>query len=191
MAETTELTRTIEGALVPQPGTYVLDVAHTVVGFVVRHLMVSKVRGTFQDFAGSITVDEDPARSGVEATIEVASVHTRDPQRDAHLRSGDFFEAERYPTMTFSSTGVRRSGDHWSVDGNLTIRDVTRPVTLELEFNGAIADPYGGTRIGFSAHTEIDREDYGMTFNTVLESGGVAVSKRVQIELEVEAVLQA
>ncbi|MCU1494782.1 MAG: polyisoprenoid-binding protein [Acidimicrobiaceae bacterium] len=191
MADAAELTRTVDGATIPHPGVYTLDKAHSSVGFVVRHMMVSKVRGLFNDFEGTITVAEDPAQSGVEATVQIATVDTRDEQRDGHLKSADFFEVEKFPTMTFTSTKVvPDGGDDWKVQGDLTIHGVTRPVVLDVEFNGASGDPYGGKRIGFSATTEIDREDFGMTFNMALETGGVVVSKNVKIEIEAEAVLQ-
>jgi polyisoprenoid-binding protein YceI len=187
-----ELTRTHNGAVIPHPGVYTLDKAHTSVGFVVRHLMVSKVRGSFEEFEGTITVAEDPAASSVTTTIQVGSITTRDEQRDAHLKSADFLEFDKYPTITFVSTKVvPAGGPDWKVEGDLTIHGVTKPVTLDLEFNGASGDPWGGTRIGFSATTEIDRDDYDVSFNMALETGGVMVSKNVKIEIEAEAVLQA
>ncbi|MDA8032652.1 MAG: YceI family protein [Actinomycetota bacterium] len=191
MAETETLTRTLEGAPAPLPGTYHLDKAHSIVGFVVRHLMVSKVRGQFNDFDGEIVVGETLADSKVSVTIQVASIDTREEQRDGHLKSGDFFELETYPTITFVSTAVRPAGGDWKVDGNLTIKGSTRPVTLDVEFLGATGDPWGGKRIGFSARTEIDRDDYGMNFNAAVEGGGLVVGKRITIELEAEAVLSA
>lgn len=190
MAATALLTRTVNGTELPVPGVYTLDKAHTSIGFVVRHLMVSKVRGNFEDFEGTITVADEPEHSGVATTIQVATVDTRDETRDAHLRSADFFDAEQFPTMTFTSTRVVPAGGDWKVEGDLTIHGVTRPVVLDVEFNGAIADPYGGTRLGFSASTEIDREDFAMTFNMALETGGVLVSKNVKIEIEAEAIRQ-
>jgi polyisoprenoid-binding protein YceI len=192
MADTGALTRVVNGAAVPLPGVYKLDTAHSAVTFVVRHLMVSKVRGMFHEFDGTITVAEDPAASKVEATIQTASVDTREPQRDTHIKSPDFLDVEKWSTITFASTRVvPAGGDAWKVEGDLTIRDTTRPVVLDLEFNGASGDPYGGTRIGFSASTEIDREEFGITFNMALETGGVMLSKNVKIELEAEAILQA
>ncbi|MDA8290822.1 MAG: YceI family protein [Actinomycetota bacterium] len=187
-----ELTRTVNGSAVPAPGTYALDVAHSSVTFVARHLMVAKVRGSFHAFEGTITVAEDPTESSVSATVDVSSVDTRDEQRDGHLRSPDFFDAEKFPSMTFATSRVLPAGGaDWKVEGDLTIHGVTRPVVLDVEFNGATGDPYGGTRIGFSATTEIDREEFGMTFNMALETGGVMVSKVVRIEIEAEAILQA
>lgn len=191
-ADTKQLTRTIEGAELPVAGKYTLDQAHTTVGFVVRHLMVSKVRGGFTDFAGTIEIAENPAESHVEVTVQTASIDTRESQRDTHLRSGDFFEVERFPVLTFASTEVARYDDHWRMDGKLTIKDVSRPVSLEVEFNGASQDPWAGTtRVGFSAWTEINREDFGLTWNAALETGGVVVAQKVRIEIEAEAVLEA
>ncbi|HVC24961.1 MAG TPA: YceI family protein [Acidimicrobiales bacterium] len=192
MADTSGFTRNVDGALVPLPGVYTFDKAHSSVAFVVRHLMVSKVRGLFHEFEGAITVAAEPSQSAVTATVDVATVDTRDAQRDTHLRSPDFFDAESFPQMTFTSTRVLSAGgDAWKVEGDLAIHGVTRSVVLDVEFNGATGDPYGGTRVGFSASTEIDREDFGMTFNMALETGGVMVSKSVKIEIEVEAILQA
>jgi polyisoprenoid-binding protein YceI len=190
MTGTETLTRTLEGAPAPLPGRYKLDKAHTIVGFVVRHLMVSKVRGQFNEVEGEIVVVESLAGSSVKATIQVASIDTREPQRDAHLRSADFFELDAHPTIEFQSTAVRPAGGDWEVDGSLTIKGVTRPVTLEVEFAGATTDPWGGKRIGFSARTEIDRDDFGISFNAAVEGGGLVVSKRIVIEIEAEAVLE-
>ncbi|MHB1782977.1 MAG: YceI family protein [Acidimicrobiales bacterium] len=192
MADSTELVRNVAGVEVPLAGTYSLDKSHSTVGFVVRHLMVAKVRGSFGDFEGTITVGEEPSQSGVTATIQTATVDTHDEQRDGHLKSPDFFDAAQFPTMTFASTKVVPArGSDWKVEGDLTIRGVTKPVVLDVEFNGAGGDPYGGKRFGFSASTEIDRDEFGMTFNMALETGGVMVSKNVKIEIEGEAVLQA
>ncbi|HLX78389.1 MAG TPA: YceI family protein, partial [Acidimicrobiales bacterium] len=143
-----ELTRTVDGLVVPAPGIYDLDKAHSVIGFVARHLMVTKVRGTFGEFEGAITVAEDPAQSSVEVEIRTDSVTTGEPQRDAHLRSADFFEQEKFPTMTFKSTSVAPAGDgSWKITGDLTIRGVTKSVTLNTEYNGAVTDPWGGARL--------------------------------------------
>jgi polyisoprenoid-binding protein YceI len=187
---TAELTRVVGGETVPNPGTYALDKTHTIVAFVARHLMVTKMRGTFGEFEGTIVVAEDPTESSVQAIIRTDSVSTGEAQRDVHLRSGDFFEQDKYPTMTFSSTAVRPAADgKWRVSGDLSIKDVTRPVVLDLEFNGATSDPWGGVRLGFSAATDIDRTEFGVTWNTALDGGGVVVGNRVRIEIEAEAVL--
>lgn len=188
---TQTLTRAYQDTEIPEPGTYSIDVAHSQVGFVVKHMMVSKVRGRFGAFEGQVTVADDPADSSVEVTVDLASIDTRDPKRDEHLRSADFFTVEEHPTMTFRSTKVSHDrANRWIVDGDLTILGVTRPLQLEVEFEGAAKDPWGGTRIGFSAKGEVNREDYGMTFNSALETGGVLIGKRAAIEIEVEAVKQ-
>ena len=182
------LTRDYEGSEIPVPGTYDLDVAHTTVEFVARHLMISKVRGRFADFSGTITVGETPADSSVEVTIQAASIETSQSQRDEHLRSADFFDVEQFPTLTFRSTKVERSGKgRWAVTGDLTVRDVTKPVVLDVEFEGANATPWGTQAIGFSASAEVDREEWGLTWNQALETGGVLVGKKASIELAVEA----
>ena len=171
------------------PGTWTIDTAHSSVEFTVRHLMVSKVRGRFTRFAGSLVVAPDPLDSSVEVTVEMASVDTHDEGRDNHLRTNDFFDVEHFPTMHFRSTSVRPDGDDHVVVGELTIKDVTRTVELPLEFNGVSVDPWGGTRAGFSASLEINRKDYGVEFNAPIEGGGVLVGEKVKIDLEVEAIL--
>src|SRR5262249_37711307 len=151
--------------------------------FVVRHMMVSKVRGRFDTFSGTITTAEDPLQSTVTATVDLSSVNTGEPNRDNHIRSADFFEVESHPTMTFQSTGVRPDGDNFLLDGDLTIRGTTRPVTFNLEVNGFGPDGYGGTRVGFSASGEINRMDWGVSYNGPIPGGGVAVSEKVRITL--------
>ena len=183
-----ELTREYQGTAVPQPGTYSLDLAHSTVEFVAKHLMVSKVRGRFSEFSGTLAIGEKPEESHVEVTIQADSISTGNPDRDTHLRSPDFFDVESHPTLEFRSTNVEHVGDgNWKVNGELTIRGVTRPVVLNVEFNGAATTPWSTTAIGFAAWTEVDREDWGLTWNAALETGGVVVSKKVRIELEVEA----
>jgi polyisoprenoid-binding protein YceI len=188
--DTLVLTRTIQGHQVPEAGTYALDASHSHVGFSVRHVMVSKTKGRFGDVAGTITIGEDPFESSVEVEIQMASVDTRDETRDGHLRSADFFDVEQFPTMTYRSTKVSSDGNRWTVDGDLTVKGITRSVPLELEFEGGAKDPWGGTRIGFTARTELNREDFGLSWNQTLETGGVLVGKQVKIDLEVEAVRQ-
>lgn len=184
--------RTLEGIEVPAPGTWTIDPSHSTVGFSVRHLMVSKVRGRFGAFTGSIEIGERPEDSSVEVAIEAASIDTRDERRDAHLRSGDFLDAERHPALAFRSTGLRPTGGRrFHLDGALTIRGVTRPVTLEAELDAVGPDPWGGTRAGFTASTEIDREQWGLTWNQALETGGVLVGKQVRIEIEAQVVRAA
>jgi polyisoprenoid-binding protein YceI len=171
-------------------GTWAIDLAHSDVSFSVRHMMVSKVRGHFTRFEGDILVGEDQLASSVAAKIDVSSIDTRDEGRDNHLRSADFFDLEKYPTITYQSTGVRQDGDGFVVHGDLTLHGVTRPVDLQLEVNGVSPDPYGGTRAGFSATTEISRKDFGIDLQMPLDGGGVVVGDKIQISLEVEAVLQ-
>ena len=192
MTDSIVSTREFEGLQIPAAGTYQLDAAHKRVGFVVRHLMVSKVRGNFAEADATITIGEDPLQSSVTATITTASVQTGNVDRDNHLRTGDFFEAEKYPQITFRSTGIKsHSGAEFVLDGELTIKDVTKPVELVVEFEGATTSPYGQQLFGFSATTEIDREDWGLTYNMALESGGVMIGKKVKIEIEGEAIRQA
>jgi len=177
---------TIEGLT---PGTWNVDPSHSEVGFVVRHLMVSKVKGRFADVSGTITVAEDVLQSSVQASAKVASIDTREANRDAHLRSADFFDADNYPELTFRSTALRAKARDFEMDGDLTIKGVTRPVTFTLEFNGAAANPLaeGAATAGFSAETEINRKDFGLEWNVALESGGVLVGDKVKIVLEIEA----
>jgi polyisoprenoid-binding protein YceI len=181
--------RTYQGHDVPEPGTYAIDSSHSSVEFVGRHLGFAKVRGRFTKFEGSIEIADVPEQSSVEVTIDTASLDSSDTRRDEHLRSGDFFDVETYPRITFKSSAVRAVGDgRWDVDGHLTVRDISRPVTLNVDFEGGEADPWGGKRIGFSATNELDREDFGLTWNQVLESGGLLVGKKIKIDLGVEAV---
>jgi len=186
---TTEvLTRQHEGSEIPAPGVYDIDAKHTSVEFVVRHLMISKVRGRFDEVEGTITVAEVPEESSVAVTIGAASVRTGEDQRDAHLRSADFFDVETHPQWMFKSTKVEHTADQWKVTGDLTISGISKPVVLDVEFEGANATPWGTSALGFSASTEIDREQWGLTYNQVLETGGVMVGKKVRIELNVEGV---
>lgn len=173
----------------PAPGTYSIDPSHTHAGFAVRHFGLAKVRGQFDDVSGEVVIAEDPAASSVSATIATASFDSRDENRDTHVRSADFLDVENHPAITFRSTGVRAAGDGWVVEGELTIKGVTRRVELETEFEGAITDPYGMSRIAFSAETEVDRTDFGLDFDAKVETGGLVVGKQVRISLEVEAVV--
>jgi polyisoprenoid-binding protein YceI len=171
-------------------GTWKLDPVHSNVSFSVRHLMVSKVRGHFRTLDAEIVTGEDPLQSTVTASVDLTSIDTDNPDRDAHIRSADFFEVETYPTMTYRSTSVRQDGDSFVVDGELTLHGVTREVPLHLEINGFQAKtPFGDTRAGFSATAEIDRRDFGIVFNMPLEGGGVVVGERLQISIEIEAIL--
>ena len=170
--------------------TWTIDPAHTEVGFSVKHLMISTVRGRFADARGTIKLDgDDLTRASIDAEIATASIDTRQEQRDAHLRSADFFEVEKYPTITFRSTSVERvKNDRYRITGDLTIRDVTREVVLEGTDEGRGRDPWGGDRLGFSATTTIDRRDFGLTWNQALETGGVLVSNEIKIAIDLEAV---
>jgi polyisoprenoid-binding protein YceI len=171
-------------------GTWDIDASHSTVGFSVRHMMVSKVRGYFRDFSGELVTAEDPAQSSVTATIDLGSIDTRQEQRDAHIRSADFFDVDTHPQMTFRSTAVRTDGADWFVDGELSLKGNTKPVTLALELNGFGADAYGGYRAGFSAKTEINRNEFGVDIKMPMDGGGVVVSDKVTVELEIEAVLR-
>jgi polyisoprenoid-binding protein YceI len=172
-------------------GTWEIDPVHSEVGFVARHMMVSKVRGRFTSFSGELVLGEDPLQSSVTATIDLTSIQTGNEQRDQHIRSADFFEVDKYQTMTYRSTGVRPEGDHYVLEGELTLKDVTKPTELTLELNGFGPDPFGGTRAGFTATGEINRRDFGVNFSAPMETGGVVVSDKVTIQLEIEAVLKA
>ena len=172
----------------PEAGTWAIDPAHTRLGFVARHLMVSKVRGSFASFAGTIDVADDLTQSKVDVSIDTASVTTGAEDRDNHLRSGDFFDVENFPAMKFESTEIKDLGDgKYEVSGDLTIKDVTKPVTLDTTYLGIISDPWGNGKALLEASTKIDREEWGLTWNAPLETGGVLVSKEVTIELEVQA----
>jgi len=174
-------------------GTYNLDAAHTRIGFSARHAMVTKVRGAFNEFAGTAYIDEaNPASSHAELTIKAASIDTRNPDRDAHLRSNDFLAMDEYPEITFRSTAVEKlDGDHYAVSGDLTIRGTTKPVTVDFEFTGAVVDPWGNLRLGFEGSTTINRKDWGVNFNVALEAGGLLVSEKVTLEFEIAAVKAA
>jgi polyisoprenoid-binding protein YceI len=211
------------GMSIPDPGVYILDEAHKRLGFVAQHMMVSPVRGEFATGAATIVIGEDPLQTTISATIRSGSLNTHNPDRDVHLKSGDFLDVERYPTLEFRSTGVKwqggndaifywarlrqnklgrrapavdvpevaaRSAGRFVVTGDLTIKDVTQHVDLQVEFGGARRDPYGRDIFGFSASADIDRESYGLVWNVVLETGGVLVGKKVRIELAGEAIHQ-
>jgi len=174
-------------------GTYVLDAAHTRIGFVARHAMVTKVRGQFDEFEGSVVIDgTDFAKSHAQLTIQTASIDTRNAQRDAHLRSNDFLAPDDFPQITFVSTGVRVTGPT-SVDvtGDLTVRGVTKSVTVPFEFDGSATDPFGNLRVGFEGSVVINRKDFGVNWNAALEAGGVLVSEKVTLEFEISAIKAA
>ncbi len=174
-------------------GTYSIDPSHSSLGFIVRHAMITKVRGNFDDFAGAISLDVDnPASSTADLTVQMASIDTRNAQRDEHLRTNDFFDVPTFPTMTFKATGVSVVSEGvYDVTGDLTIKDVTKPVTVKWEFTGANTDAFGNERVGFEGSTTINRSDFGVTWNAPLETGGVLVSEKVTIELEISAIKDA
>ena len=173
-------------------GDYTLDVSHSRLGFVARHAMVTKVRGQFGAFTGTARIDEaNPSASQVDLSIDVASIETGSADRDGHLKSGDFFDAETYPTITFTSTKVERDGDDWNITGDLTIKDVTKPVTIEFEQTGSAVDPFGNTRVGFEGATTINRKDWDLSWNAALETGGVLVSEKIKLEFDVSAIRNA
>lgn len=172
-------------------GSWTIDPVHSEVSFLVRHMMVSKVRGSFRSFSGQIVTADDPTQSSVTAEISLASIDTGNEQRDNHVRSADFFDVAQFPTMTYRSTTIRSTVDGFEVDGELTLKGITRSVPLSLELNGFTPDPYGGTRVGFSATAQINRRDFGVDIAMPMDGGGVVVGDKVSIVLEIEAVLDA
>jgi polyisoprenoid-binding protein YceI len=189
MAETA--TSTLSKTQIPEPGTWAIDTSHSQIAAVARHFMVSKVRGHFRTFSGVLHIEEDPGQSWAEVTIDAASIDTADETRDGHLKSADFLDAENHPEIKFRSTNVSVSGDgSFELTGDLTMRGVTKPVTLAGQFQGVIQDPYGMRRAFFSAEGQLARGDWGVSWNQALETGGVAVSKKLTLEVEVEATKQ-
>lgn len=184
------VTRTLPAELT---GDWTIDPAHSRIGFVARHAMVSKVRGGFNDFEGSLHLDaDDPEASTAQLTIQTASVDTRNAQRDGHLRTNDFFDAPSFPQITFLSRSVTKLDDeHFAVNGDLTIKGVSKPIEVQWELTGLATDPSGSLRVGFEGSTTLNRTDYGVNFNAVLEAGGVMVSEKITLELDVEAVKAA
>lgn len=173
-----------------QPGTYVIDPVHSSIEFSIRHMMVAKVKGQFRDFEGEITLAENPEESTASATIDPSSIDTRNADRDAHLRSGDFFATDEFPNWTFASTGVRVDGDDFIVTGDMQIKGVTKSIEMKLEFGGIGADVSGATRAGATATTVIKRSEFGITFNTALETGGVMLGEDVSVTIDISAVKQ-
>jgi polyisoprenoid-binding protein YceI len=171
-------------------GTYKLDAAHTRIGFVARHAMVTKVRGAFNEFEGTAVLDgAEPSKSSATVTIKAASIDTRNADRDAHLRSNDFFSMDEFPEITFVSTGVEQvDPSNYNVTGDLTIKGVTKPVTIPFEFTGAVIDPWGNQRVGFEGSATVNRKDWGVNFNAALEAGGVLVSEKITLEFDISAV---
>jgi polyisoprenoid-binding protein YceI len=175
-----------------QAATFKIDTAHSAVTFKVRHMMISTVRGSFGDFAGTFTyVKGQPAEWHVAAEIQTASVNTNDEKRDDHLRNPDFFDVEKYPTMTFKSTRVEKAGDGYKLHGDLTMLETTRPVVLDLEITGETTDPWGNPRVGFSASGKVDRKDWGMTWSRALDTGGVMVGDEITIELDIQGIQES
>lgn len=189
--DTISAVRTVGGRELPVAGTWKIDPTHTSLEFVARHMMVTKVRGRFTDVSGTIEVGEDPTDTKVAVDIDVATVTTGAEDRDGHLRSADFFDVEQFPNMTFRSTAIDTRGSTWKLQGDLTVHGVTQPVTLDVEYHGVTTDPWGNEKAQFSATGEIEREAFGLTWNVALESGGVLVSKKVKLEIEVQAALEA
>jgi len=173
-------------------GTWTIDPSHTRLGFIARHAMVTKVRGAFEDVAGTIVIDSaNPSGSTAAVAVQLASINTGAPDRDAHMRSADFFDVEVNPEMTFASTAVKDDGDEFVMIGDLTIKGVTRPIELELEPTGVATDPFGNVRAGFEGVAELSRKDFGLTWNVALEAGGVLVSDKIKIQLDVSAIKTA
>ncbi|WP_392958331.1 YceI family protein [Streptomyces sp. LN245] len=179
--------------LSPLTGHYTIDASHSRVGFVARHAMVTKVRGAFSEFEGSASFDgADPSKSSGTVTIQAKSVDTRNADRDKHLRSNDFLNMDEYPQITFVSTAVHRSGDSsFDVTGDLTIKNVTKPVTIPFSYEGTATDPFGNIRVGLEGSVTINRKDYGVIWNAALETGGVLVSEKIQLEFEISAIKDA
>ena len=170
------------------PGTWNVDPSHSGLNFSVKHLMVSKVRGRFRDFSGTITIAADPLQSSVVASAKVDSIDTGDENRDGHLKTGDFFDAAAHPTIDFRSTKIEAAGSGYRLLADLTIKSVTRSVAFDLEFDGVNTDPWGNTKVGFTATAEINRKDWGLEYNAVLETGGVLIGEKVKLELDIQAV---
>lgn len=190
---TATATATVDPALAALTGEYSIDPAHSSIGFTVRHAMVTNVRGSFGDFSGSLQLNgTDPHHSTAEIDVKITSIDTGIADRDGHLRSGDFFDAEKYPLMTFRSTHAEQlGGDSYRITGDLTIKDVTRPLAIDLEFNGSATDVYGNERVGFEGSAEILRSDWGLTWNAALETGGVMVSDKVRLSFDISAIKAA
>ncbi|WHM36402.1 YceI family protein [Streptomyces sp. BPTC-684] len=190
---TTTTIAPVDPALAALTGTYTIDPAHSSIGFTVRHAMVTNVRGSFGEHEGTLTLDgTDPAASTAVIDVKIASVDTGIGDRDNHLRSADFFDAEQFPLMTFRSTEAQQlGGDKYRIVGDLTIKDVTKPLAIDLEFNGSATDPYGNQRVGFEGSADILRSDWGLTWNAALETGGVVVSDKVKLTFDISAIKSA
>lgn len=183
---------TLAPSLASLTGNYTIDTAHSRVGFAARYAMAAKVRGAFNEFEGTADLDgSDPSRSSANVTISAASIDTRNDQRDGHLRTGDFLDVEKYPTITFVSTGVRQNAEVFELTGALTVKDVTRPVTIPFTFEGLATDPYGNVRAGFEGTVTVSRKDFGLTWNAALETGGVLVGDKIVLEFDISAIRNA
>ncbi|GAA0660610.1 YceI family protein [Streptomyces thermocarboxydovorans] len=191
--DTATATATVNPDLAALTGDYTIDPAHTTLGFTARHAMVTNVKGEFREFSGTLHLDgTDPSKSTASIDVVMDSIDTGNADRDNHLRSAEFFDTEKYPTMTFRSTNAEAlGGDHYRITGDLTIRDVTKPITIDLEFNGAAKDPFGNERVGFEGKAEILRSDWGLTWNAALETGGVLVSDKIKLNFDISAIRKA
>ncbi|QGV78321.1 YceI family protein [Streptomyces ficellus] len=183
----------VDPALAALTGTYTIDPAHSGIGFTARHAMVTNVRGAFAEYEGTLNLDgTDPAASSASIDVKIASIDTGSADRDGHLRSADFFDAEQFPLMTFRSTSAEAlGGTDYRITGDLTIKDVTKPITIDLEFNGAAKDPFGNERVGFEGKAELLRSEWGLTWNAALETGGVLVSDKIKLTFEISAIKNA
>ncbi|MBW3639980.1 MAG: YceI family protein [Actinobacteria bacterium] len=186
------MTTTTASTLSELTGTYTIDPAHSRIGFVARHAMVTKVRGAFNDLEGTAVLDgDDPSRSTASVTVQAASIDTRSEQRDGHVRGADFFDVENYPTITFVSTSARQNGDVYELTGDLTVKGITKSVTVPFSYEGAATDPYGNQRVGFEGSVTVNRKDFGLDFNAPLATGGVLVGEKVVLEFEISAIKSA
>jgi polyisoprenoid-binding protein YceI len=190
---TVPATRVVDGRTVPAAGTWTVDPSHSRVSFIARHMMVAKVRGSFSSYTVDLTIGEDPTESSLSVSIDASTIDTDDEGRDGHVRSADFLDVEKFPSITFTSTSVApgKGSDEWVITGDLTIHGVTKPVDLKVELSGVAADPWGNDRAIYEAETEIDREAFGLSWNQPLAGGGVLVGKKIKIELDIESVRQA
>lgn len=186
-----EATRTVDGTVLPAAGTWNIDPVHSHIEFTVRHLVIGKTRGRFDTFTGTVEIADEPTASSVTLEIDAASINTKDENRDNHLRSADFLDTDTYPKLSFKSTSVTGKGSDWVLEGELTVHGVTKPVTVQLELDGVVEkDPWGFARAAYSGSAELDREDFGLTWNATMETGGLLVGKTVKLSLEVETVKQ-
>ncbi|MGP4084492.1 YceI family protein [Streptomyces sp. KR55] len=191
-ADTSTESTAVNPDLAALTGDYTIDSAHTTIGFVARHAMVTNVKGSFLDFTGSLHLDgTDPSKSTASIDVKMDSVSTGNADRDGHLKSSDFFKADEFPTMTFRSTKAEALGDDYRITGDLSILGVTKPLTIDLEFNGAAKDPFGNDRVGFEGKAEILRSEWGLTWNAALETGGVLVSDKIKLNFDISAIRNA